>query len=666
MVTSDADVVAVAPETETASTGDQAASSARRASPWLLVVLIVACSIPFVVVLIALAEPTWYPTLDIAHTSLRVRDVFSSDPPLIGLPGRIGSAGQQGSHPGPLSFWALAPLAKLWGGSTWALEAATASLNVIASVLALWMARRRGGTGVLLGVAAALATLLAFYGPDILTAPWNPYLPVMWWFVFLIAVWSVWCEDFAALPILVFAGSFCMQTHISYAGLGGGLSGLTALWLGWCLWKRWSDRPARRSLLGWIAVGAGLGVILWLPPVIQQLTGEHGNLSIIYGHFTNPPEEAVGLRTGLRVILVHLNPWRLVTGADAMQGATLPGALFALVWIGAAVVAWRSKVQALIRLDLVTGVALLLALISASRIFGFLWFYLVLWSWSVTVLMLLGIGWAIAVGIARREPADRRHSLATVGVVVVSVVVVAALASFTVEASKADSLDLGRSEMLSRIVPPSAAKLASGDVPGGGKDGKYLVTWTDPYSIGAAGFGLVDALDRRGFHVGVEPKFTSAMTRGRAFPRTDATGEIHLAIGKKAIEEWRAKPDAVLLASERPTAARPGRVRAVAEVGDRAAACGRPRCRGPDRGRQPLHGGAPERPAPTGEARPRDDAQRRPARRDLRRADPLSQRRRPRFLKRSRGFSRRYQLTVADAIVSASTPSRSEKNGTLT
>ena len=209
--------------------------------------LAVACAIPFIAALIALAHPTWYPTLDLAHTSLRVRDVFSTDPPLIGLPGRIGSLGKQGSHPGPLSFWALAPLARIYGGSTWALMAATATLNLVASFLALWMARRRGGTPVMLGVGAALALLLAFYGPDILTQPWNPYLPVMWWFVFLISVWSVWSDDFATLPVLVFSASFCLQTHISYAGLASGLSGLTLVWLAWSLRKRWSDRGERAA-----------------------------------------------------------------------------------------------------------------------------------------------------------------------------------------------------------------------------------------------------------------------------------------------------------------------------------------------------------------------------------------------------------------------------------
>ncbi|MGZ6979381.1 MAG: hypothetical protein ACXVJW_14825 [Acidimicrobiia bacterium] len=544
MATSDVEVAADVSPPSAASGGDPPIGERARRVSWPLVGLVVACAVPFVVALVALAHPTWYPTLDLAHTSLRVRDVFSSDPPLVGLPGRIGSLGQQGSHPGPLSFWALAPLARLFGGSTWALQAATATLNVIAVFLALWMARRRGGTPVLLGVGAALAVLLAFYGPDILTEAWNPYLPVMWWFVFLIAVWSVWCDDFATLPVLVFAASFCLQTHISYAGLASGLSGLTAVWLAWSLHKRWSDRAERRSLLRWIGVSAALGVPLWLPPVIQQLTGENGNIRILYDHFTNPPEEAVGFGVGIRVLLVHLNPWRLVSGADAMHGAVLPGALFGLVWAASAVGAWRLRARTLIRLDLVVGIALVLAFISASRIFGFLWFYLVLWTWSITVLMLVAIGWSIALAVGRRMSDGARPALVAAGWGIVALVTVAALVSFTFESASAESPDHRLSEMLRVLVPPTEHRLDAGTIPGCGPDGKYLITWTDPVSIGAAGFGLVDALDRRGFDVGVGPEFRSSMTRGRSFFRSEATCEVHLAIGQRSIEEWRAKPKA--------------------------------------------------------------------------------------------------------------------------
>ena len=184
--------------------------------------------------------------------------------------------------------------------------------------------------------------------------------------------------------------------------------------------------------------------------------------------------------------------------------------LFALAWAASAAVAWRlrDRARALVRLDLVIGIALVLAFISASRIFGFLWFYLVLWSWSITVLMLVAIGWSIALAVggraveavtgdvgrgrsgsrrrgdgrrtARRSPSSRlRRSRRTRG-------------------SRRCSVSSSR---------PRREQLDSGDVPGGGPDGRYLVTWTDPVSIGAAGFGLLDALDRRGFDVGVGPEF---------------------------------------------------------------------------------------------------------------------------------------------------------------
>ena len=86
----------------------------------------------FGVALVALAQPRWFPILDLAQTEMRVRDVFTLHPPLIGLPGRIGTLARQGSHPGPLSFWLLAPFYKLFGSSAWALQAATASVNAVA------------------------------------------------------------------------------------------------------------------------------------------------------------------------------------------------------------------------------------------------------------------------------------------------------------------------------------------------------------------------------------------------------------------------------------------------------------------------------------------------------------------------------------------------------
>jgi hypothetical protein len=66
--------------------------------------------VPLLVALMALRDPRWYPSLDYAMTELRVRDVATSHAPMVGLAGRIHGHGQQGSHPGPVSFWLLWPV----------------------------------------------------------------------------------------------------------------------------------------------------------------------------------------------------------------------------------------------------------------------------------------------------------------------------------------------------------------------------------------------------------------------------------------------------------------------------------------------------------------------------------------------------------------------------
>ena len=149
-------------------------------------------------------------------TEFRVRDVFGAHTPLIGLPGRIGEYPDQGSHPGPLSFYLLAPLYRLLGSTSWALEAATVAIHVAAIATALWIGQRRAGWRGVLGVAALLAVAIRGYGQLLLTQPWNPYLPLLAWLVVLLATWSVLCGDSLMLVPLVVAGSLCAQTHVPY------------------------------------------------------------------------------------------------------------------------------------------------------------------------------------------------------------------------------------------------------------------------------------------------------------------------------------------------------------------------------------------------------------------------------------------------------------------
>ena len=104
-----------------------------------------ALALPFVIAAIVLLTRDWYPVLDLAMTEFRVRDVGGPHTPLIGLPGRIGEFPEQGSHPGPLSFYLLAPTYRLLGSSAWSMEVGTIVLAIAAIGLVLWIVQRQFG-----------------------------------------------------------------------------------------------------------------------------------------------------------------------------------------------------------------------------------------------------------------------------------------------------------------------------------------------------------------------------------------------------------------------------------------------------------------------------------------------------------------------------------------
>ncbi len=112
------------------------------------------------------------------------------------------------------------------------MQVANVVLDVAAIALVLWIGWRLTGAGMTLALAATMAVVTHAYGAFLLTLPWNPYMPVLWWLVFLLAMWSVVVDDLVMLPIAVFAGTFCMQTHIPYLGLVGGIVLGATVWVG--------------------------------------------------------------------------------------------------------------------------------------------------------------------------------------------------------------------------------------------------------------------------------------------------------------------------------------------------------------------------------------------------------------------------------------------------
>lgn len=518
---------------------------------------------PLVVAVIALRRAEWYPILDLAMTELRIRDVGTRHTPLIGLPGRIGVLGaEQGSHPGPLSFWALAPTYRLLGSSAWAMQGATAVLHATAMAAALWLAWRRAGLRLALGVATVLAILTRAYGADTLTEPWNPYMPLLWWVVLMLVAWSVLDGDIVVLPLGALAASMCVQTHTPYVGVTAGMVGLAVIGVALLGWKRRHDHAARRNVVTWVLVSVAVGAALWIAPIVDQVARTPGNMSLLVDHFGSPPEESVGLQRGGEMVLLHLDPWRLVTeqqaatgslvdASQAPRGPLVPGTLCLLVWFVAVWGAWRLRHHLLLRLHAVIGVALLFAAVSISRIFGQLWYYLMIWAWGIAALLLLAVVWTAAAVVHRRLGPQPGARAARAGVGALAVVGVTSALVFSVDAWAVDLPARPLSDTMGRIVPDVVDALEGGGLAGGGRDGRYLVTWSDALYIGSQGIALVNELERAGFDVGAISPWGVPVARHRVRSPEAATAVVHLATGFH-VERWRAKSGVVEVAGIDP------------------------------------------------------------------------------------------------------------------
>jgi hypothetical protein len=518
-----------------------------------------ALCVPLIVAVAGFRRPVWTPVLDLAMTELRVRDVGGRHTPLIGLPGRIGTLAEQGSHPGPLSFYALAPTYRLLGSTAWALQVGTALIHAVAMGVALVIADRRGGTRLVLAVAVLLAALTAGYGGGTLTEPWNPYMPLLWWVVVLLAVWSVLCGDLVMLPVAVLGASFCAQTHVPYLGLTLGLGALAA---GAALlqWRRAPDD--RRRVVRWLAASLGLGLLLWLPPTIDQLRHDPGNYRTLVEYFTTPTEEPQGVGEGIDVGLSYFDTAHLVradargagwmvTNASGDRPSSTRGVVLLVAWMAAAVVAVRRHRAALVRLHVVVGAGLLLMVVAISRIFGTVWYYLTLWGWAIGLLALLATAWTIVDVVAARLSEPRRRELARPATLALVAVGVLTLVRFTADAWDSPHADANVASELAAVVDRAADGLDADAGIATGHDGRYLITWSDALHIGSQGYGLLSELERRGFDVGLQEGRRVPATAHRVLDPAQATARIHLATGV-FVDRWRAVPDAVEIAAVDP------------------------------------------------------------------------------------------------------------------
>lgn len=503
---------------------------------------------PLVLAAILLATRPWAPVLDMAMTELRVRDVGTRHTPLIGLPGRIGTFPEQGSHPGPLSFYLLAPFYRLTGARAWGLELGSVAINTAAVALLVWIGHRRAGLLGTIAFGAIAAVAVRGYGLNVLTHPWNPYFPVLLWLVVLAAAWSVLVGDHWMAVVAVVTASVAAQTHVSYLLNAIAMSVLVLAALGWRL-RRPDERP---TVLRPFLVTLGIGAVLWIPPFVDQLFRDPGNITMLVRHFaSDPPEPAIGIGEGVRVFLRHLDAPSafvdLVLHSNAFvhrsgleHGTPILGALVLALWIAAAIAAHRMRNARLDALNLVISVALITGFVSTVRIFGKVWYYLTLWAWGTTLTMVLSITWTAwsllrRRGAAEGEPVDDR-AIVVLGAVTIAVCTAMSLGA----AMMLDVPEPQLSDGLRAVVPSTEQALDDAIGPAVGGDGRYLVRWNDALLIGSQGYGLVNELERDGFHVGVPEPYHVPVTPQRVFDEGTYDAEIQFVSGKY-IDEARAR-----------------------------------------------------------------------------------------------------------------------------
>jgi hypothetical protein len=476
---------------------------ARRVDRWIVFALL---SVPLLAVAAVLLTRVGGDSLllgDEATIGLRVRDVFGPDTPL------VGAYSRGFNHPGPGLFWALAPLSTIAGGAAWASVVGAALLHGIAIVAATWVGWRRGGVVLAALVLAALG--LTYAGLPLsgaLVAVWNPVIALPFFMLFLVLTWSLADGVRWQLVGAVVIGSFLVQAHVGYVPVVVAALVWAALSIGVDARRQTQSSadpdaaardPSWRSVCTVAAVALA---VLWVAPVVQQLTRDPGNVSAMVSELGDGAH-ALGWSDGAGIVagqFVLPPPW--LGGAEQIDPITDVVDPASVAWLVVPVVllaigflaAHRSGRRADRRLVELAAVTLCASIVAVARVDVAAVPYLFYWRTITATFVVLSVVMAVVhwLGSATRP-------LLRYGVVAVAgICVVVGFGSLLV-----DVVDLRDGALpkttTARAVFDEAARAAPAN-------GAVLVRGLGGTTDGVAQ-GLVDDLDRRGVDVRVDPRY---------------------------------------------------------------------------------------------------------------------------------------------------------------
>jgi hypothetical protein len=408
------------PESPGTAVDGQAGTRPSRLALGTAIVLVLLAIAPVIAVLVTRTGHHYVPAGDMGLIDMRVRDVLSAHPPLVGPYSRYGW-----SHPGPLMFWMLAIPSALFGQPAWATLVGSAVLQAVAIVWLALLAWRRGGLPLLAGAMVAMSLIYVTTGAWVVLEPWNPHVALPFFALFIFQAWLFATGEYRVLLGAAISSIFLVQTHVGYAPLVAIVAAVAALYAFIDLRRGRTDAVLLRSRIPRTVI---VVVLLWLPAIIEMAQNPPGNLARLARYFlrSNSVEPAIGLRAGAQLLAAEFRwPPSWLGGSDFFDPLThrsLGGSLLQLlVPVGLLVVgftiAYRSR-RADSERFLVMAAALLVASpFVLAKVTGVPYPYLFYWRPVVAIAVVLGVVAAIWAMRPRSAQAKGAAAIVAIGLV---------------------------------------------------------------------------------------------------------------------------------------------------------------------------------------------------------------------------------------------------------
>ena len=272
-----------------------------------------ACAaMPVIVSTVHAVQYHWQPTDDKAIIATRGWDVLTSHTPFLGQYSTISEITGHATYAlGPMQYWLIALPAR-WGGPL-SMAVTEGVVNTLCVIGAVALARRRGGRLLMFGAAAAIALMCMSLASESLRDTWGSAAPLFPFLLLLFSSWSVAVGEYRLLPLSVLLASFAVQSHLSYLAPATGLIGIALVGLAMTLFaRRRSGTPWIRPLAIWGAVTLVVIGFCWWPTIVDQVSRNPGNLTIVANYATSG-NQTLGGTIGWHAVVrtVGLPPWWL-------------------------------------------------------------------------------------------------------------------------------------------------------------------------------------------------------------------------------------------------------------------------------------------------------------------------------------------------------------------